>query len=108
MSPVDRTGRIAAKPILSALEWKPGTLLAFQVRDGIITVDRCDADGRRIYLDGHLRIPAEILRAADCRAGNRLLLTAHILEKSLTICPQHLLDIMVAHQLSNRGTGGAP
>ncbi|MFB7716228.1 hypothetical protein [Nocardia sp. NPDC056100] len=107
LRPVDRTGRIAAKPILTALEWKPGDLLVFEVCDGLITVGQSDDEGRRLYRDGHLRVPAEILRAADIRAGDGLLLTANTLDKSLTIFPEHSVDAMVTHQLSSRLSGGA-
>jgi hypothetical protein len=106
MSAVDKSGRVADRSIVRALDWRPGTRLDIREHGGLITI-RPAADGVHHIDDrGHLRLPLAARRWCRVATGDRVLLAADPADGVLVAYPLPLLDRLLMDARPAR-TGGA-
>jgi hypothetical protein len=105
VSTVDTWGRLADRSALLKLGWRPGTAIAIAVTGDVIAVTVQCNGSRRIAPQGYLRLPASVRSAAHVRAGDRLLLAAHLDQGLLIAYPPAVLDAMVSTPDRTRTAG---
>ena len=95
MAAVDHRGRVADRHVTAALEWDAGTRLNIREHGGLLVVT---ADPHGLFKptrEGYLRLPADARRVAEISSGDRVLLTAHLDRRTVTVFPPVALDDMV-------------
>ncbi|MEU7478881.1 hypothetical protein AB0A63_23045 [Lentzea sp. NPDC042327] len=95
MATVDHRGRVADRHVTAALEWSAGTRLNIREHGDLLVVT---ADPHGVFKptrEGYLRLPADARRVADISSGDRVLLTAHLGHRTVTVFPPVALDDLV-------------
>jgi hypothetical protein len=93
---VNDRGRIAAHPIVQALEWQPGTPLSIREHAGLVVVTVDPVGVCRLTGEGHVRLPVTIRRWCGLEPGCRVLLVADPDEGRLVVHPAAALDAMIS------------
>jgi len=98
-------GRIAARSVIEALGWQPGTLVTFCEAAGLVVVIADSAGTSRVTGDQHLRVPAALRYWCGLASGSCVLLVADPNECRLVIYPPAALDAMItkAHASASGG-----
>ncbi|UQU62506.1 hypothetical protein COUCH_26165 [Couchioplanes caeruleus] len=92
LTAVDKSGRLAARTILSELGWPAGARLEVREHSGLIAVIAA-ADGNCVVdARGHLVLPLAMRRRCRLAAGQRVLLVADRQAATLTGYPLQVLD----------------
>ncbi|GIJ29106.1 hypothetical protein Vqi01_42680 [Micromonospora qiuiae] len=105
LSAVDKSGRIADRSIVRALGWAPETRLDIREQSGVILAC-ATADGvHRIGNRGYMLLPLTVRRWCRLKAGDRVLLVAHLSADVLAAHPLTVLDRLLAgtHSAVKRG-----
>jgi hypothetical protein len=97
LTAVDKSGRLAARSVLTALGWPPGTRLQVRERAGQIVVTAAPDGGRSIDERGHLVLPLPVRRRCRLATGEQLLLVADLAAGRLTGYPLAVLDRLLGH-----------
>jgi hypothetical protein len=92
---IDDRGRIAARNVMSSLDWYPGISLDVQVGGGLVLITPASGGRCRISRQGHLRMPVAVRVWCGLVPGSRVLLAAEPAEGRLVVCPPAALDSMV-------------
>jgi len=105
LSAVDKSGRVADRSIVRALDWPPGTRLDIRVRTDVVVV--CPAaDGICMVDDrGYLVMPLAMRRRCHLAAGDRVLLVAHHASGVMVAYPLPTLDRLLS-PAQKAATGG--
>jgi hypothetical protein len=97
LTAVDKSGRLAARSVLTALGWPPGTRLDIRERAGVVVVTAAADGDRCIDERGHLVLPLPVRRRCRLTAGQQLLLVADLATRGLTGYPLAVLDQLLGH-----------
>lgn len=92
MAAVDHRGRLADRHITASLDWNAGTRLNIREHDGMLVVTADPHDVFQPTKQGYLRLPADARLAAGVSCGDRVLLTAHLDRRTVTVFPPVALD----------------
>ena len=104
VSAVDARGRLAARTPVQVLGWAPHQKIAVSFVEGIVVVTRHANGYRSITRQGHLHLPAPIMRRLRLGVGDRMLLAACPGSDLLAAFTLSALDAMaVAYCASLRG-----
>ncbi len=108
LSALDRYGRVADRPVLSALNWVPGQTITFTaVAGSVLAVPDAHA-ATRVGADGHLRLPIGVRRACGLTPGERVLLVAEPSAGRLLLHPPATLDALLHVHHVRVLSGAAP
>ncbi|MGN2638878.1 AbrB/MazE/SpoVT family DNA-binding domain-containing protein [Nocardia takedensis] len=86
--------RLSARRSFITMGWPPGHPIAYQIHSYVITIRSTYAGTSRykIGAPGHIRLPAQILRASGIRPGDTVLILAMPAEGVLAIVPAPLVE----------------
>ncbi|MFE3172918.1 hypothetical protein ACFXPA_01070 [Amycolatopsis sp. NPDC059090] len=94
---IDRSGRVAERGLLEALDWPAGTRLSVASRDDAAVVVRRDPEGAFAVIGGpRVMVPAGLRSRCEIRTGDPLLLAANSAADLLLICPMPLVEQILA------------
>lgn len=95
MASVDDRGPVADRQVIAAVGWNAGTRLRIRKHDGLLVVTTEPHGVLHLTKQGYLRLPADARRAASVSSGDRVLLTAHLERRTMTVFPPAALDSLV-------------
>jgi len=105
---IDASGRVAGRPVLTALGWRNGDRLTLTAEAGVVAAWRDPGGMITLSARPYLVIPAALRRRCGLRAGDRVLLAALPREDLLAAWPLGVVDQAIrAHGPFPGRAGGA-
>jgi hypothetical protein len=104
---IDASGRVTDQAISCALGWREGDRLTLTTSPGVVTARRDPRGMITVPARGCLAIPAVLRRRCGLRAGDRVLLAAHLGEEILAAYSFAVVDqALRAHGAFPLASGG--
>jgi hypothetical protein len=111
VAPIDSSGRICERAIITALGWAGGDLLTFTADAGVVTARRDPGGMVTLPASAYITIPAALRRRCGLEAGDQVLLAALADQDSLAAHSLAVVDQAIrAHGSFQhaQGEGGRP
>ncbi|WP_148281988.1 hypothetical protein [Amycolatopsis mediterranei] len=104
ISRVDSSGRLSARRLLLALNWKVGDQLALQTSDGIIVLRPATRSVSRVTKQCSVVLPAAARFRSGIHGGDGVLLAAAVEHDTLVVHSFSVLDQMMSRYHPARAT----